>query len=57
MSLFPFDFLDCHSRESGNPDLGKTKSVETFKNWIPAFAGMTDQRTWIPAFAGMTEKE
>ncbi|MCB4756385.1 MAG: hypothetical protein LHV69_05020 [Elusimicrobia bacterium] len=31
----------CHSREGGNPGF-KLSFKEKFKNWIPAFAGMTD---------------
>ncbi|MDM8550361.1 hypothetical protein QUF72_09795 [Desulfobacterales bacterium HSG2] len=28
----------------------------TFKQWIPAFAGMTARGKWIPASAGMTAR-
>ncbi|MDM8550360.1 hypothetical protein QUF72_09790 [Desulfobacterales bacterium HSG2] len=38
----------CHSCGSRNP--------LPFKQWIPAFAGMTARGKWIPAFAGMTAK-
>ncbi len=35
------DTLKCHSRERGNPYLEETKFLMIFKDWIPAFAGMT----------------
>ena len=48
MTVAPLGFDDtstCHSRESGNPYLDETKFLMTFKNWIPAFAGMTCEIT------------
>ncbi|MDM8549272.1 hypothetical protein QUF72_04305 [Desulfobacterales bacterium HSG2] len=48
----------CHSCGSRNP-------LSDFKQWIPAFAGMTARAAskaplfldkWIPAFAGMTAR-
>jgi hypothetical protein len=36
LSQMLLEYLVCRSRESGNPETGE------IKNWIPAFAGMTN---------------